>query len=116
MSGWHRARQTQGRLPDEFQPPAGAALRSAPTPAFGARVSLFVPSVIAPQARAGGAFADANSNSLRHRARHSNAREYSLHPMQGGTLLHSKEINMDDILSYFETNDTEGFKINSMVW
>jgi hypothetical protein len=36
--------------------------------------------------------------------------------MQGGTLLHSKEINMEDILSYFETNDTEGFKINSMVW
>lgn len=45
-----------------------------------------------------------------------NARECSLHPMQGGTLFNSKELTMDDILSYFETNDTEGFKINSMVW
>lgn len=36
--------------------------------------------------------------------------------MQGGTLFNSKELTMDDILSYFETNDTEGFKINSMVW
>lgn len=42
--------------------------------------------------------------------------ECSLHPMQGGTLFNSKELTMDDILSYFETNDTEGFKINSMVW
>jgi hypothetical protein len=102
-------------IPDEFKPPAGTACRQhRPSPsAPGSPPSFHRPS---PPARAGGAFADANSNSLRRLARHSNAREYSLHPMQGGTLLHSKEINMEDILSYFETNDTEGFKINSMVW